>query len=462
MSATPTASEPALPPGALDAARAVSFMEATRVWLRIAVLSFGGSAGQIAVMHRILVEEKRWLSERRFLHALNYCMLLPGPEAQQLATYSGWLLHGVRGGLAAGTLFVLPGFFSILVLSTLYAGFQDVDAVQALFFGIKAAVLAIVVQAVVRIGARALVNGYMYAIAAGAFVAIFFFDLPFPLIVALGGVAGLVGGRLAPTRFHALGEDGADAEPPLPNGAGQHLRASAGRVLRTAAVWLALWWLPVLAIVALLGPAHVFAQIGLFFSKLALVTFGGAYAVLAYLAQEAVQGYGWVQPGEMVDALGLAESAPGPVIKVVQFVGFMAAFREPGMLDPFAAGVLASLLAAWVTFVPSFLWIFVGAPFIESTRNRALLGAALSGITATVVGVVLNLAAWFALHVLFGAVDETRIGALRLYVPDMSSLEPAAAVLTLAALVATLGLRIGMLPVLAASALLGAGYYYLA
>ncbi len=436
----------------------VGFGEAARVFARIAFLGFGGAPGQIAVMHRILVEEKRWLGETRFLHALNYCMLLPGPEAQQLATYAGWLLHGARGGIVAGTLFVLPGFLAILAFSVLYAGFQHVTAVQALFFGVKAAVLAVILQAVVRIGRRTLVNGYMVALAATAFVAIFFFDVPFPLIIVAGAVAGLVGGRLRLRGFGVARAADGDDEP-LPNGRGAHFDPSAARTVRTVAVWLALWWLPVLAIAATLGLDDLFTRVALFFSELAVVTIGGAYAVLAYIAQEAVQSYGWLTPSEMLDALGLAEATPGPSIKVVQFVGFMAAFRDSGGLEPFTAGLLAGTLATWVTFVPSFLWIFAGAPYMESLRKRAALTAALSGITATVVGVVANLAVWFALQLLFTTVNETWIGPLKLYVPDPASLEPGPTVLAAVALVA-LRSGVGLLPVLGASALAGAALYY--
>jgi chromate transporter len=326
----------------------VSFREALRVWLRVAALSFGGPAGQIAVMHRILVEEKKWISESRFLHALNYCMLLPGPEAQQLATYIGWLLHRTAGGLVAGTLFVLPGFVSILVLSILYAGFQELTLVQAIFYGIKAAVLAVVVEAVLRIGKRALKNAYMYALAAAAFVAIFFLDVPFPLIIIGAGLIGFLGSRFNPDKFVVIkghepkaDDKGAALDAMLADGRPEHTRPTAARAAKVAAIWLSLWFVPLIVLAATLGFADVFTQIGLFFSKLAVVTFGGAYAVLAYMAQEAVQNYGWLAPGEMLDGLGMAETTPGPLIQVVQFVAFMGAVRDPGALDPFTAGVLA-------------------------------------------------------------------------------------------------------------------------
>jgi chromate transporter len=444
----------------------ISFRQGLVVWLRVAALSFGGPAGQIAVMHRILVEEKKWISESRFLHALNYCMLLPGPEAQQLATYIGWLLHRTAGGLVAGTLFVLPGFVSILALSLLYAGYRDLALVEALFFGIKAAVLAVVVEAVIRIGRRALKNAYMVGIAAAAFVAIFFLGLPFPLIVLSAGLIGFAGGRLKPEQFVVIRHDEADGERRavdslLSGGIPDHMRPSAGRAARVAAVWLALWLVPLALIVAALGRGDVFAEIGIFFSKLAVVSFGGAYAVLAYMAQAAVEDFGWLAPGEMLDGLGMAETTPGPLIQVTQFVAFMAAFRQATGLDPFLAGVLASVLATWVTFVPCFLWIFVGAPYVEQLRANRPLSAGLSAITAAVVGVILNLAIWFALHVLFGEVNRIEAGGLILQVPVPSSLDAASLVLSVAAFVAMLRFRAGMIPVIFVSALLGAAWHLL-
>jgi chromate transporter len=444
----------------------ISFRQGLAVWLRVAALSFGGPAGQIAVMHRILVEEKKWISESRFLHALNYCMLLPGPEAQQLATYIGWLLHRTAGGLVAGTLFVLPGFVSILALSLLYAGYRDLALVEALFFGIKAAVLAVVVEAVIRIGRRALKNAYMVGIAAAAFVAIFFLGLPFPLIVLSAGLIGFAGGRLKPEQFVVIRHDEADGERRavdslLSGGIPDHMRPSAGRAARVAAVWLALWLVPLALIVAALGRGDVFAEIGIFFSKLAVVSFGGAYAVLAYMAQAAVEDFGWLAPGEMLDGLGMAETTPGPLIQVTQFVAFMAAFRQATGLDPFLAGVLASVLATWVTFVPCFLWIFVGAPYVEQLRANRPLSAGLSAITAAVVGVILNLAIWFALHVLFGEVNRIEAGGLILQVPVPSSLDAASLVLSVAAFVAMLRFRAGMIPVIFVSALLGAAWHLL-
>ncbi len=450
----------------LSLGHSVSLGEAVRVWARIAALSFGGPAGQIAVMHRILVEEKRWIGESRFLHALNYCMLLPGPEAMQLATYIGWLLHGVRGGLIAGCLFVLPGFVSILALSILYAGFQDLTLVQALFFGIKAAVLAIVIEALLRVGKRALKTTPMYLIAAAAFVAIFVFNLPFPLIIAAAALTGFVGGQVDPVRFVVIkgreaseGESEPQADALLASGGPAHVQPSWRRAMRTAGVWLSLWAAPILALMILAGRDSVFTDLAIFFSKLAVVTFGGAYAVLAYMAQEAVQTHGWLSPGEMLDGLGMAETTPGPLIQVTQFVGYMGGYRDAGGLHPVLAGTLASVIVTWVTFVPCFLWIFLGAPFVEKLRGNVLLSAALSAVTAAVVGVILNLAIWFALHVAFAELGEVRMPGARLLVPDPASIDLAVVIIAAAALVAMLRFKIGMLTVLSVSAVVGAGYY---
>ena len=444
------------------AAHPVSFGEAAQVWLKIGLMSFGGPAGQIALMHRILVEERRWIGEARFLHALNYCMLLPGPEAMQLATYVGWLLHRLKGGLVAGAFFVLPGFFVILALSALYAGFREVPAVAAAFYGVKAAVLAVVIEALVRIGRRALTHPLAHLLATLAFIAIFFLSVPFPLIVLGAAALGPILARLVPGAF-AERKRGADFEdgPPavvdalIESGRAPHIRPDARRLALTTLGFGALWLLPVAALWIWLGSSSVFTQIGVFFSKMAVVTFGGAYAVLAYVAQQAVETYGWLGPGEMLDGLGLAETTPGPLILVLEFVGFIAAYREAGALEPMLAGLLGAALAVWVTFVPCFLWIFAGAPYVEALRGRAGLSAALSGITAAVVGVILNLAVWFALHVLFGQVREEHLGALRLLLPDPASLDPVALLLALAALVALLRFRVGMLPVLAGAALCG-------
>ncbi|MCC7346272.1 MAG: chromate efflux transporter [Variibacter sp.] len=438
----------------------VTFAQAFRVWARVAALSFGGPAGQIAVMHRILVEEKRWISETRFLHALNYCMLLPGPEAQQLATYVGWLMHKTRGGLMAGGLFIVPGIVAIMGLSYVYAAFGQVGLVAALFFGLKAAVLAIVIEAVVRIGRRALQNNVMLALAAAAFVGIFFFDVPFPVIVFGAGLIGYLGRSLGSASFELGGGRGGGAEAEaeeslLGEHVPEHARPSAARAFKTAAVWLALWLVPVAAIVAVLGSQNVFSHIALFFSKMAMVTFGGAYAALVYVAQEAVQHYHWLRPGEMLDGLGMAETTPGPLIMVLQFVGFMAAFREPGALPPMLAATLGGLLATWVTFTPCFLWIFVGAPFIETLRGNRALSAALSAITAAVVGVILNLAVWFAIHSLFARTLPVRGFGLSFERPDLASVNPWALALALAAALAVFRFKLGMVWTLAGCAAAG-------
>jgi chromate transporter len=445
----------------------ILFSEAVRVWARIAALSFGGPAGQIAVMHRILVEEKRWIGEARFLHALNYCMLLPGPEAQQLAVYVGWLLHRTWGGLVAGMLFVLPGLVAIMVLSWIYVAFGNVGVVEALFFGLKAAVLAIVLEAVIRIGRRALKNNVMLGLAAAAFVGIFAFDVPFPLIILTAALVGFFGGRAGLPAFvtggNGHGAHGSKAVPDTETALGEevpeHTRPSISWSLRVAAVCLVLWLGPVAALLLVLGQDDVFTNIAVFFSKMAVVTFGGAYAVLAYVAQQAVETYGWLQPGEMLDGLGLAETTPGPLIMVTQFVGFLGAFRDPGALNPFVAGTLGGLLTTWVTFVPCFLWIFLGAPFVEAIRGNRGLAAALAVITAAVVGVVLNLAVWFGLHVLFDEVREVEAFGMSLDIPVLATIDPAALVLTLAAVVAVFYLKIGMIPVLAACSAAGVLYF---
>jgi chromate transporter len=442
----------------------VSFKEATRVWARIGLLSFGGPAGQIALMHRELVERRRWVSEERFLHALNYCMLLPGPEAQQLAVYVGWLLHRTPGGLVAGVLFVLPGFVSILALSLLYASFQDAAPVEALFFGLKAAVLAVVIEAVLRIGRRALKRRAFVAIAVGAFAAIFLLGVPFPFIVLGAGTAGLAGSVVAPRVFAPDAGRGARGAPPgdatvldamMARGELAHGAPSPGRAARVVAICLALWLAPLAILAGVLGAGSVLVTEGLFFSKAAVVTFGGAYAVLAYVAQRAVETYGWLRPGEMLDGLGMAETTPGPLIMVVQFVGFMGAYRDPGPFSPIVAGVLGSAVATWVTFVPCFLWIFLGAPYVERLRGNRWLQGALSSITAAVVGVILNLSVWFSVHVLFAAVGEVRAGPIRLLSPEWRTLDLASLVLSAAALVAMLRFGVGMGRTLAASAVLG-------
>ena len=443
----------------------VSFGEAAKVWARVAALSFGGPAGQIAVMHRIIIEEKRWIGESRFLHALNYCMLLPGPEATQLAIYIGWLMHRTWGGIVAGTLFVLPGIFALMVLSWIYAAYGKVALVQALFFGLKAAVLAIVLEAVVRIGSRALKNRLMIVLAALAFIAIFFFDIPFPIIVLGAGLAGFIGGRAGIDAFLVAGGHGktsgkalAEADSVLGEAIPPHTRPGTAWSLKVGIIGLALWLGPVAVIAAMLGGASVYTQIGLFFSKMAIVTFGGAYAVLAYVAQAAVEHYGWLAPGEMLDGLGMAETTPGPLIMVLQFVGFMAAFRHAALPDPLLAGFCGGLLATWVTFVPSFVLIFLGAPYIEALRGNRALSAALAAITAAVVGVILNLAIWFALHTLFTDVSVHEVAGMKLQVPHLASADLAAMALTLAAILALFRFKLGMVTVLGGAALFGIAY----
>ena len=436
--------------------------EATRVWAKIGLLSFGGPAGQIALMHKELVEERRWIGEQRFLHALNYCMLLPGPEAQQLAVYIGWLMHRTIGGLIAGLLFILPGALVMLGLSILYVLYRQVPLVDGLFFGVKAAVLAVVIEAGLRISKRALKNRAMVAIAVAAFVAIFLFKTPFPLIILAAGVIGWLGHRRRPDLFGASGGHGASGpdvvgvvDGMFARGELDHVRPSTGRALTTLAVWLPLWLGPVLLLWLMTGGGSVWTQVGTFFSTMAVVTFGGAYAVLAYVAQAAVETHGWLVAGEMVDGLGLAETTPGPLILVLQFVGFLAGFRAPGDLPPLLAGSLGALLTIWVTFAPCFLWIFLGGPYVEALRGNRAISAALGAITAAVVGVIMNLALWFGLHVLFREVRSVNVFGLSPDWPVLASLDWRAALLAAAAMVAMLRFKIGMIPTLAACAAAG-------
>ncbi len=393
-------------------------------------------------MHRVAVEEKRWLDEPRFLHALNFCMLLPGPEAQQLATYTGWLLHGIRGGLAAGILFILPGAVVMAVLAAVYALYGRLPAVEAAFLGVKAAVLALVVEALLRIGARALSDGFAWALAGGAFAALFLFDAPFPAVIAAAALAG------GATALRRKGTGSAEAAPPA-------RPRAAPRTGRLALVLLAAWLLPTALLLAWLGGGHVFTGIAVFFSKMAVLTFGGAYAVLSWVAQEAVAARGWLAPGEMLDALGLAETTPGPLILVVEFVGFLAAWREAGGLDPLVAGLLGAGLTLWVTFAPCFLFIFAGAPHVERLRGRPGLQAALAGVTAAVVGVIANLSAWFALNVLFAEGARTEAGPVSVYLPDPASLDIKALALAVLAAAALFVLRLGAFRTLALAALAG-------
>jgi chromate transporter len=389
-----------------------SFAEAFRFWLKLGFISFGGPTGQIAIMHTELVEKKRWISETRFLHALNYCMLLPGPEATQLAAYVGWLLHKTWGGIVAGALFVLPSVFILWALSYIYVSYGHVTWINSIFYGLKPAVLAIVVFAVIRIGKRALRNPVMWSIAAIAFVAIFFLKVPFPLIILAAAIFGLLGKKFWPTKFSLEMKHGGstetksvlsdDAESPA------HTKPSFGRAVRVLTVCLLLWWIPVLGLGKWLHWDHTLPQEGLFFSKAAMVTFGGAYAVLPYVSQQAVENHGWLNAGQMLDGLGLAETTPGPLIMVLQFVGFLGGWQHPGNLSPLLAATLGAGITTWTTFVPCFLWIFLGAPYIEQMRGNAKLTAALSSVTAAVVGVVLNLAVWFGIQVLFPHLEQGR------------------------------------------------------
>src|SRR4051794_18959513 len=456
-----------MPARASDAPRhGVSLGEATRVWVRVAALSFGGPAGQIAGMHRIIVDEKKWIGEQRFLHALSYCMLLPGPEAHQLAIYIGWLMHRWPGAIVAGGLFVLPGFISIMALSYVYAAFGNIPAVSAFFFGLKAAVLAIVLQAVYRVGSRALKSNAMLILAAGAFIGIFFFAVPFPFIVLGAAIIGFIGARSGSAAFQVgsggHGPDGkgiADSESLLGEELPEHARPTVARAARVSALWLSLWLGPLIAITAVLGLHDTFAEIGAFFAKMAVVTFGGAYAVLAYMAQQAVETYGWLKPGEMLDGLGMAETTPGPLIMVVQFVGFLAAYRHPGPLPPMFAGTLGGLLATWCTFVPCFLWIGIGAPFIERLRDNQPLNGALAGITAAVVGVILNLAIWFALHTIFAETFGVSGYGFSFDAPVLTSVNPWALALSIAAAIAIFRFKAGMIQTLLACSIAGVLLY---
>jgi chromate transporter len=424
-----------------------TFSEAFKVWLKIGCLSFGGPAGQIALMHRIVVDEKKWVEEVRFLHALNFSMLLPGPEATQLATYIGWLLHGVRGGLTAGILFVLPGAFVMLGLSLLYAFGRGLGPIDGALFGIKAAVLVIVTEALMRIGKRSLKSHLLVALAGLGFIGIFFFALPFPLIVVAAALIGFLVAQNAPEQLALATTAPAAAEP----------RKGGWRQFAAAlAIGLTLWWTPVLLAFVWLGGGHVLVAIGVFFSKLAVVSFGGAYALMAYMAQQAVETHGWLTAPEMVDGLGLAETTPGPLILVTQFVGFLAAFRNAAPFSPLTAGLLGAAMTTWVTFVPSMLWIFAGAPFIEELRGNRRLAGALAAITAAVVGVILNLSVWFALHVLFGNVTEMHFGPMRWFAFDPAALDIRAAVLAVIAAVLAFGMHRGLIEVVIGMAALGA------
>ena len=415
-----------------------TFSELIRVFARIGCLSFGGPAGQIALMHRTLVDDLRWVEEQDYLHALNFCHLLPGPEAQQLATYIGWKLHGLRGGLVAGLLFVIPGALVILGLSALYIAAANVNWFTAIFAGVKAAVLAIIVQAVLRIGGRALQTPFKKGLAVLSFFALFLLDAPFPAVI-FG--AGLIGFAVAAYRPELMAIKVAD-------GAALPARPSLWPTLRSILVWLLIWAAPMVLVLATLGDQHVLWKIGVFFSQLAVVTFGGAYAVLAYMAQQAVDGFGWLSAGEMADGLGLAETTPGPLIMVTQFVGYIAAFRDPAPFTPITAALLGAGLTTWVTFAPCFLWIFAFAPWIERLRHARRLQGALAAITAAVVGVIANLGLWFAIHVLF--TRSTNSGW-----PEIMSFDWRTGVIALLAVALLFGLKRSIFEVLAAAALAG-------
>ena len=423
-----------------------TFGEFFKVWLKIGCINFGGPAGQIAMMHRVVVDEKKWIDEPRFLHALNFSMLTPGPEAQKLATYIGWLLHGVRGGLTAGILFVLPGALVMLGLSLLYALGRGYTVVDGALFGIKAAVLVIVVEALIRIGKRALKTSLLLGVAGAAFVGIFFFALPFPVIVAAAALIGFLAAQSSPALL-GLKDDIGVLAPPAPDRWRQAAIA--------AVVGLVAWWAPVAFAVALFGVDHVLVSVGMFFSKLAVVSFGGAYALLAYMAQQAVETHHWMTAPEMVDGLGLAETTPGPLILVTQFVGFLAGYRDAAPFSPVTAGIIAAAMTTWVTFTPSMLWVFVGAPFVEQLRANKRLSGALAAITAAVVGVILNLTVWFALHVLFGQVTERHSAWLRWYAFDPLALDLKAAALAVIAGVLAFVLHRGLIEVVVVMAALG-------
>ncbi len=441
----------------------VPFGEAFRYWLKLGFINFGGPAGQIAIMHADLVDRKRWISNNRFLHALNYCMLLPGPEAQQLAIYIGWLLNGTLGGIVAGVLFVLPAFFLILGLSWTYAVHGDVDWIAAVFYGLQAAVVALVAAAMIRVGSRALKNPLLVGIAAAAFIAIFFLQVPFPLIVAAAAVSGLIGSRLAPAAFTPPDHGDPEESSLLGDSVGPDSPTrTASRTLRVLAIGLIVWWAPLLVVIALRGAEDTVSKQALFFSQAAVVTFGGAYAVLSYINQAAVQHFGWLEPGQMVTGLGLAESTPGPLIMVTEFVGFLGAYRFPGGRDPVVAGVFGATVTTWATFAPCFLWIFLGAPFIERLRGNRALNSALAAVTAAVVGVILNLAVTFGIVTLFAEVDRATFFAIDFPVPDPASLDPFGLVLSGFGFVALWRYRWNVLWVVAGSAVAGLLYRTLA
>ena len=434
----------------------ISLAEATKTWFAISLQTFGGPAGQIAVMQRMLVDERRWIGQQRFLFALSYCTLLPGPEAQQLATYIGWLLNGTKGALVAGTLFVLPGVVALLALSGIYVAYGDTSLVESLFLGLAPAVIAIVIQALLRVGKKGLTHPALVGLAVVSFVLLTFFAVPFPVVVGAAAVIGWALGRRVPQLTAPKKASADDGPPPLISDEALHTeRPSSRRAALILVTGLVLWFAPVLAAALLVGRSSVFVDQGLFFSGAAVVTFGGAYAVLAYVAQQAVEVYGWLAPGEMVRGLALAETTPGPLIMVVQFVAFLGAYRDPGSLDPWVAAILAALLTTWVTFVPCFLFILLGAPYVERLRHNRTLSAALTGITAAVVGVIASLAAYFALHTLFADTSRITAGPLNLEVPDLASVQPAALLITAVGCVLIFARGWSVLRTLGACALLG-------
>ncbi len=435
-------------PSSSRSSPAPTLTEALPVWFQIGCLSFGGPAGQIAMMHRMLVDERKWIDEKSYLSALNFCMLLPGPEAMQLATYVGWRMHGVKGGLAAGLLFVLPGALFMLVLSMLYALFGKLAVAEALFVGVKAAVLAIVVEALLRVARRALKGAADWMVAALAFVAIYALGVPFPVIVLAAGLFGFL-----------RGQTGSAGEQPDAAALATSERLPLRQTAITVATWLAIWILPLLAIVAIFGPGHVLSELAWFFSKLAVVTFGGAYAVLAYMAQEVVQGYGWLRPGEMLDALGLAETTPGPLILVNQFVGTLAAFRHGGG-SPIWMGMLGASVTLWATFAPCFLWIFAGAPYVERLNRIPRLRSALQSVTAAVVGVILNLTVWFGLHVLFKTVSPWTFGPLHPMLPQLSSFHGPSLVLAAVAFTLLFAFHRGVISTLSTCGILALAWHW--
>ncbi len=439
----------------------VPFRTATRAWFEISLRTFGGPAGQIAVMHRELVDSRRWIGEQRFLRALAYCTLLPGPEAQQLAIYLGWLLNGTLGGLVAGILFVLPGYVALMALSAIYAAWGATTGVTAVFAGLAPAVLAIVSQAVWRISSRALRNHFLLGIAVATFIALFAFNAPFPLVVGAAGLIGYVASRVRPdlmvTKISTSISDG--PTPLIADDALHGERPSWRRSIRILSIGLTLWAAPVVISVIGLGRSHVFVDEGLFFSGAAVVTFGGAYAVLSYIAQRAVSVYHWLLPGEMVNGLALAETTPGPLIMVVEFVGFLGAYRHPGNLNPWVAGILGATLVVWVTFVPCFIFVFLGAPHIEALRNNQRLSAALTGITAAVVGVIANLSVFFSINTLFGETRRHRSGPVDITLPVWHTLSPRALAITALAFVLVFRYKFSVLRVLGICALAGAAAY---